>query len=424
VPLLGVGLLLVRRLRPFFLVWAALGVFVFIQFVFSITLFFGFYESEVTNMSLQDIPPLAVWLGIANFCLGAAVLLWLLRKRSRERFMLFFSFITVALGAWAVERWLSPNIPVGQIAAGTASNVLQFYMLWLVFQGFIWLQEQHVLPSEILHLDFCWLFLALVTSESIIGYESETQDLSGATSLGLFLGLAPFAGYAIFLHVALRRSWIARRDRPARRLLLLRVFGSAAKRVRLFDMLDETWRRAGRIDFIAGTDLTQRHIAVRALEAFLLGRLHTIFLKSPAEVDQCIDALRDRLEGDLRYPINELYCYADAWQYAVSRLAPESDAVIMDLRGFTSRNQGCAFELGVLVRMVPLERIILLTDWTTDESALAETIQGAWQAVPADSANVCLANPKVILIPFTGKTTMDREILESWLFSIVFEATI
>jgi hypothetical protein len=54
---------------------------------------------------------------------------------------------------------------------------------------------------------------------------------------------------------------------------------------------------------------------------------------------------------------------------------------------------------------------------------MAETIQGAWQAVPVDSANVRLANPKVILIPFTGKTKMDREILESWLFSIVFGAT-
>jgi hypothetical protein len=48
----------------------------------------------------------------------------------------------------------------------------------------------------------------------------------------------------------------------------------------------------------------------------------------------------------------------------------------MDLRGFTSRNQGCAFELGVLVRTVALERIILLTDRTTDRSTLEETIQG------------------------------------------------
>jgi hypothetical protein len=163
-PLLGVGLLLMRRLRPFLLAGAAIGVFLFIG-----TLLFGALNwRELANMSLQDIPPLAVWLGIANFCLGAAVLFWLLRKRRRETFRAVPLLVTVVLVAWAVERWFSPNLPVGQIAAGTASNVLQFYVLWLVFQGFIRLQEQNALPSEILHLDLCWLFLALVTSGSSI----------------------------------------------------------------------------------------------------------------------------------------------------------------------------------------------------------------------------------------------------------------
>jgi hypothetical protein len=266
--------------------------------------------------------------------------------------------------------------------------------------------------------------VALSSSQSIILYESiMNPDLSRAISLGLFLSLGPFAGYAIFLHAALRRDWIARRDRQGRRLLLLRVFGDAGKRARLFDMLGETWRRVGRIDFIAGTDLAQRHVDAHAIEAFLLGRLHTLFLKSPAEVDQCVDALRERLEGDLRYPVNELYCYADAWQHAVGRLAPDSDAVIMDLRGFTSRNKGCAFELGVLLRMVTLKRILLLTDSTTTGSELAETIQSAWLAAPAGGANVRLANPELILIQFTGRSKRDREILESWLFSVVFGAT-
>jgi hypothetical protein len=99
-------------------------------------------------------------------------------------------------------------------------------------------------------------------------------------ALGL-LGLAPFAGYAIVLDVAMRHFWNAKQGQPPRRMLLLRVFGSASKRVRLLDTLDDAWRRVGRIDFIAGTDLAQRHVAARALEAFLSGRLHTIFLKSP-----------------------------------------------------------------------------------------------------------------------------------------------
>ena len=276
--------------------------------------------------------------------------------------------------------------------------------------------------ARFFHSDICWLFLAMLASQSVLGYKfNDTNDLSGATTLGL-LGLAPFAGYAIFLHVALRHFWNAEQGQSPRRLLLLRVFGSASKRVRLLDMLDEAWRRAGRIDFIAGTDLAQRHVGARALEAFLSGRLHTIFLKSPAEVDKRIAGLRDGLEGDLRYPINDLYCYADAWQYAVGQLAPEFDAVVMDLRGFSAKNKGCVFELGVLVRVVPLERIILLTDATTNMPALAETIDEAWRAAPAHSANVRIASPKIALVPLTGSTRINRELLESWLFSIAFKA--
>ncbi|MFP3436041.1 hypothetical protein SB781_40450, partial [Paraburkholderia sp. SIMBA_061] len=69
----------------------------------------------------------------------------------------------IVIVAWAVDRWLSLSFPLGQLALGSASNVLQWYVLWLIFQGFIRLQEQRVIPSEILHWDLCWLFLALVT---------------------------------------------------------------------------------------------------------------------------------------------------------------------------------------------------------------------------------------------------------------------
>jgi len=94
----------------------------------------------------------------------------------------------------------------------------------------------------------------------------------------------------------------------------------------------------------------------------------------------------------------------------VTRLAPESDAVLMDLRGFTSDHRGCAFELGVLLRGVPLRRIVLLTDRTTNPSALARTLQDAWAAVLADSENARVADPGVILIPLTGRARPDREV--------------
>jgi hypothetical protein len=46
----------------------------------------------------------------------------------------------------------------------------------------------------------------------------------------------------------------------------------------------------------------------------------------------------------------------------------QSDAVMMDLRGFRWTNQGCIVELHVLLDTVPLDRILLVVDGTTDEA--------------------------------------------------------
>ena len=417
IPLLGLALILARSLRPFILALAAYAVFL----LCGTLLFSIFFGREMANMRLQDLTLGAVGLGIANLGLSAGFLFWLLRRRKKLPPVALLAIVVV--GAWAIGPWLSPKLAVGLIATGFASNVLQWYLLWLLFQSFIWLQEQHFLPGEILHFDLCWLFLALYLSQFIFIDETFTNPhLGQAAALALFLGVMPFACNTLFLHLALRREWVARRNRPGSRILLLRVFGDDAKRARLLDMLGSTWRRAGRIDLIAGTDLATRQVDARVLEAFVLGRLDTIFLASVQEVDQRVGALRDRLEGDLRYPVNELYCFADAWQHAVSRLAPESNAVIMDLRGFTRRNRGCAFELGVLVRLVPVERIFLIVDSSTDSVDLTETIQTAWQALPSNAANARLASPHLLVASFTGHIKRDADLLESCVFSVAFRA--
>jgi hypothetical protein len=58
----------------------------------------------------------------------------------------------------------------------------------------------------------------------------------------------------------------------------------------------------------------------------------------------------------------------------LSRLVHESDAVLMDLRGFSRDNAGCVFELHELVRLVPLDRVVFVVDRRTDETLLAETL--------------------------------------------------
>ena len=100
-----------------------------------------------------------------------------------------------------------------------------------------------------------------------------------------------------------------------------------------------------------------------------------------------LSRLSSELESDLRYPVNEIYCYADAWQAAVLRLAPAADVVLLDLRGFTRANQGCEFELTNVIWYVSLARVVVLTDETTDASALREVAFAAWAELPIDSPN-------------------------------------
>jgi hypothetical protein len=69
---------------------------------------------------------------------------------------------------------------------------------------------------------------------------------------------------------------------------------------------------------------------------------------------------------------------------AVERLAPKWDAVLMDLRGVASKNQGCVFELRWIVRHIPLPRVVLLTDTSSDDHALEYVAQAAWTQLPPD----------------------------------------
>jgi hypothetical protein len=71
----------------------------------------------------------------------------------------------------------------------------------------------------------------------------------------------------------------------------------------------------------------------------------------------------------------------------VERLARDAEAILMDLRGFTAAREGCRFELQQLAAAVPLGRVVLLVDSSTDNATLEEALQHAWRTMPAGSPN-------------------------------------
>jgi hypothetical protein len=96
---------------------------------------------------------------------------------------------------------------------------------------------------------------------------------------------------------------------------------------------------------------------------------------------------RGCVEPDGRYRINEFFCRDDTWRPTVTRLMAHSDLVVMDLRAFTSEREGCIFELGSLIDEVPLYRVALLIDKTTDEPLLRKTLADRWRNMNPKSPN-------------------------------------
>ena len=71
----------------------------------------------------------------------------------------------------------------------------------------------------------------------------------------------------------------------------------------------------------------------------------------------------------------------------VSRPSNQCDTILIDLRSFSAANQGCLFELEQLVHHVPLHKVLLLVDDTTDNAFLEEQLQEIWSRLDAGSRN-------------------------------------
>jgi hypothetical protein len=362
---------------------------------------------------LTSARPWTVALGFFNLVAGVMIFGWILRsRRVIIPALVLLALIAVGLAADRVFGW---QRLFGAYMYGLPANVLQVSIVWLIFKGFVWLQDRKLLSAQVLHAHLCWAWFTLCLM-TFAGYG--TTFFGNAPWLPWSVGAA-FLCYATLLHALLWRIRSAHTNIPGKRLLLLRVFGSPQKREWLLDSLDDTWRRIGTVDLITGTDVAMRGLASTALEAFLLRRLDDQFLKTPDDVDRRLKRLRSDLQGDVRFPLNSLNCYASAWQTAVTRLALAADAILLDLRGFTRGHQGCTFELTFLVHHTDLHRTLLLVDSTTDMKSLEEVAHSAWRTLPLDSPNAGRPNPELMVLKLEGPsdTAIDA------LFSLLLRAT-
>ena len=179
----------------------------------------------------------------------------------------------------------------------------------------------------------------------------------------------PLAAWAL-------RGWLAPLGVPPT-LLVLRVFQQDAGVQTLFDRVVERWRLSGNTVLIAGTDLLSRTIDPDDVFTFLNGRLADRFVANEAQVAERLRDFDLAPDPDGRYRVNECYCFDSTWQQALAALVAQADVVLMDLRGFQARNQGCRHELGVLATAPHLQRVVLLFDGSTDRNTAMADLRGA-----------------------------------------------
>lgn len=260
----------------------------------------------------------------------------------------------------------------------TLIGFLLFAVLgWIALRGIRAGYRNKLINDQSLILDALWLLCGLSYSIGL-AFEGAVWILSGLTAFAAYKAVT-FAGFRLLKPAG------APRESP--RLLVLRVFSLGKRSESLFDALTRHWRYLGQVQLISGPDLTAATVEPHEFLAFLSGRLDGQFIDGPASLERRLREMDTSPDFDGRFRVNDFFCHDDTWRMTLARLLGTSDVVLMDLRGFSPQNAGCAYELHELVGTAPLERVVIAIDATTDAAFMDQTLRDAWAAMPAGSPN-------------------------------------
>lgn len=252
--------------------------------------------------------------------------------------------------------------------------------------------------DQSLTMDAMWLLFGILQSITLV-FEGW---------IWIFSGIVAFAIYRLAVRIGFAR--LARQsgdDSEPHTLLLLRVFSLGKRSEKLFNMMAKLWLRVGNVSLIAGPDLVTTTVEPHEFLAFLGNRLSRQFVQGEEDLQSRLSRIDRKPDPDGRHRVNEFFCYTDTWQSTMTQLAAQSNAVLMDLRSFSASNQGCLYELQQLLGCVPLVRILLVIDKTTDQVFLKKTLHRLWENIDATSPNLRVTSPKVRLYEVTSQSAAE-----------------
>jgi PII-like signaling protein len=265
--------------------------------------------------------------------------------------------------------------------------LLFFTATWWSFCRLVRHYQAKGYSDQMLIVDSLWLLFTLVEALGQMG-------TSGVASLTYLLAFAAYKSVSV---IGLRRMQTTQAADTPQALLMLRVFGFTSRTRQLTNQVGRYWRYSGPINIISGADLAISLIEPDKLSQFWSRKLPKAFITNDADLQARLDTLDVGRDPDLRYRINECFCHDNTWQATVKALAQRSAVVLMDLRGFGKKNRGCEFELEMLFEEVPISRVVLLVDRTTELESLKQVLQSAWDKLSESSPNHALTEPVIHL---------------------------
>lgn len=110
---------------------------------------------------------------------------------------------------------------------------------------------------------------------------------------------------------------------------------------------------------------------------------------------------------DLTFRSMPMMCHDNTWKIAVSECVGSSDAVLMDLRGFSKERQGCTYEVDYLLDVIPIDRVVFLVE-REGVSPVQDLILDLWKLLRTTSPNLERQDPRAII--YVTSEENDRDI--------------
>jgi hypothetical protein len=308
-------------------------------------------------------------------------------------------------------RWLALVVDIGGAFGLSGFGIFIVLLLlgfalfgavgWLVLQGIgSWYRHKKISEQSIT-MDVIWVLFGIFQSIGLI-FEGEFWFLASLLSFAVYKIVA----WSMFRFVGRHRV----RDQKYPSLLVLRVFSIGKLSERLFDALSMHWRFTGSIRLIAGPDLATSTMEPHEFLDFLSGKLARRFIDNPQTLDLRLAQSDSMPDYDGQFRVNDFFCHDDTWRIVLSRLVRESDAVLMDLRGFSAQNAGCIFEISELVNLMPLDQVVFIVDSSTDEGFLQEVLQESWEHMSPSSPNLSAnaGTPRLFRLNQLGRMELQK----------------